>query len=149
MTRRRKRNTKIASRRDKEKEIERRETMTAMRRKSQGELEGGREGGGGGKKGFLFGGSLNPVPSIPSVNSGPISIHSADYIAEYTCFLLLFGLPPSHCLSLSFSLFLSRPRAFSKSASSVSLPRAGCAARRRCPTCFVAACTYIRAMCTT
>lgn len=84
--------------------------MTAMRRgkgELQGELEGGREGGGGGKKGFLFGGSLNPVPSIPSVNSGPISIHSAGYIAEYTCFLLLFG-PPSFLLSRSLSFSPSR-----------------------------------------
>lgn len=89
-------------------------------------------GGGGGKRGFLFGGSLNPVLSIPSVNSGPISIHSAGYIAEYTCFLLLFA------LSLSFST----GRAFSetrfKSASSISsLPRAGCTVWRRCPTCFI------------
>jgi len=124
--------------------------MTAMRRgkgELQGELEGGREGGGGGKKGFLFGGSLNPVPSIPSVNSGPISIHSAGYIAEYTCFLLLFGPPPSCYLALSLSRSL--PLAFFKSASSVSLPRAGCTARRRCPTCFIATCTYICAMCTT
>lgn len=69
--------------------------MRKKKGKNQGDLEGG--GGGDGKRGFLFGGSLNPVLGIPSVNSGPISIHSAGYIAEYTCFLLLFD------LSLSFS----------------------------------------------
>lgn len=91
--------------------------MRKKKGKNQGDLEGG--GGGDGKRGFLFGGSLNPVLGIPNVNSGPISIHSAGYIAEYTCFLLLFG------LSLSFS---SGARVLQDEApSSVSLSRAGCA----------------------
>ena len=83
--------------------------------------------GGGSKRGFLFGGSLNPILSNPSVNSGPISIHSAGYIVEYTCFLLFVN------LSLFFAWAFSKTR--SKSASSVSLLRAGCTVWW--PTCFV------------
>lgn len=119
--------------------------MRKRRERIGGDLEGGRGGGGGGggKRGFLFGGSLNPVLDIPSVNSGPISIHSAGYIAEYTCFLLLFG------PSLSFSPGRAFSKTRTKSASSVSLPRAGCTVWRRCPTCFVVTRTYIRALGTT
>lgn len=90
------------------------------------------------KGGFLFGGSLNPVLGIPSVNSGPISIHSAGYIAKYTCFLLLFGTLP-----LSSPFFVSTTR---ESASSVSLARAGCCTAwwRRCLTCFALRRVYTR-----
>lgn len=134
---------------DKEKEREKRDDDGDEKEKSQGETRGRpRRRGRRCKKGFLFGGSLNPVPSIPSVNSGPISIHSAGYIAEYTCFLLLFGLPllpVSRILSLFLYLLclFRSARVRFRSRAQVAQPDAGA------PPVSRRVRAYIRAMCTT